>query len=66
VTKHKRRLSVPLLVSVLALSGVAYAATGGTPGPNQAPGRPSVVPPAHSNAHCGHTTLKPPCKHYKG
>ena len=66
MTKHKRRLSVPVLVSVFALGGVAYAGTGGVPGPNQAPGRPSVVPPAHSNAHCGKTSLKPPCKHYKG
>ncbi len=66
MVKRKRRTLVPLMVSVFALGSAAYAATGGTPGPNQAPGRPSVVPPAHSNAHCGKTTLKPPCKHYKG
>jgi hypothetical protein len=66
VIKFKRQTLVPLALSALALSSVTYAATGGIPGPNQAPGRPSVVPPAISNAHCGKTTLRPPCKHYKG
>ncbi len=66
MTKRHRRPLFLLTAAALVFGTAGYAATGGVPGPNSAPGRASVDPPPNSKGHCGHTDQKPPCKHYKG
>jgi hypothetical protein len=65
VIRQRRRPLLLLVAASLAFGSAGYASVGGASG-NNAGGRASVDPPHESHGHCGHTDLKPPCKHYKG